>query len=405
MPRAVLCAALLGLWLGAGVDVHAGAEPACGEHFAFATLEDGTHVAFALLRKGAARCDASIGDVVFSRSNEVSRVLVDEGGVTYFGYRLEVERSEKASFKVSVIPLGSGIAKELRRSIPCPGCPAPRLLAPLLRYPAPRVVRDGDAFTLDLLVNPATQEKLIDLVKVSQAPIPAAMMRASATRVAEALEAVREAEAHMVSGRYPEAIQEFRKALAIHPNDATIYNELGICYQRSYRMDQAEEQYQQALRVNPAYAEAWNNLGTLDYGRRRYKEALKSYQKARSLNPKLSSIYKNMGAAYFALRRFDDGYEAYQTAYRLNPAILETPATLVVGAVAPGVVAMENYYFAKICAANGQLDSALVFLRRAIDAGFSDFDRLERDPDFVAVVKDQRYGELRQGRLSVPSPR
>ena len=392
-------AVLLGVALCWSAPASAGGESPPGESFAFATLENGTFVGFALLRPGANPPGESIGEVAFPRSNGVSRVLVDEGKVMYFGYRLEVEPAGKGQFKVTVRPLGSDIEKELRRKIPCSDCPPPRLLAPLLRYPAPRVVADGDVFTLDLLQNPTTQERIIDLVKVSQSAISAATMRASAARIGEAILAVKRAEIHMSSGRYEAAVAEFGKALAIHPNDATIHNKLGTCYLRSQRMGDAEKEYQEALRINPSYAEVWNNLGALEHGRGRYKQAIKNYQqainyyqKAQSPRPGLATAYKNMGSAYFAIQRFDAGYEAYQAAYRLDPTSLEAPATMVVGL--PGEsVAMEVFYIAKICAANGQIEAALTFLRRASDAGL-DFDRVARDPDFKEVVADPRYQQL-----------
>jgi tetratricopeptide (TPR) repeat protein len=391
--------AVLGVALCRIAPAGAGNEPPRGEPFAFATLENGTFLGFALLRPGTAQQGDSIGEMAFPRSNGVSRVLVDEGGVTYFGYRLEVEPTGKGQFKVTVRPLGSDIEKELRRKIPCLDCPPPRLLAPLLRYPAPRVIADGDVFTLDLLVNPTTQEKIIDLVKVSQSAISAATMRGSAARIAEALLAVKQAEIHMSSGRYEAAVAEFTKAVAIHPNDATIHNKLGTCYLRSQRMGEAEKEYQEALRINPSYAEVWNNLGALQHGRGKYKQAIKNYQqainnyqKAQSPRPGLATAYKNMGSAYFAIQRFDAGYEAYQAAYRLDPTSLEAPATMVIGL--PGEsVAMEVFYVAKICAANGQIESALAFLRRASDAGL-DLDRVTRDPDFKEVVADPRYQQL-----------
>jgi Tfp pilus assembly protein PilF len=363
------------------------------EHFAFAKLENETHVGFALLRTGAAKSTSSIGEVALPRSNSVSRVLIDEEGLTYFGYRLEIEPEDRAKFKVSVKPLASGLAKELRQMTPCEGCPLPRLLAPLRRYPAPRVISDGDVFTLDLLVNPTTREKIIDVVKVSRSPINVTTMAASSAKVTEALRSVRLAEIHMLSGRYSDAVKEFKKALEIHPNDAVIYNKLGICYQRSQRIDDAERAFEAAVKINPNYAEVWNNLGAIEHGRGKYKQAIKAYEKAASLKPAFATAYRNMGTAYFALGRFEEGYEAYQTAYRFDPTILEGSTTMPVHGTRQSV-AIECFYIAKICAANGQVDTALIFLKKAVEVGFKDFKRVKNDPDFKAVLADPRYKQL-----------
>jgi hypothetical protein len=57
-------------------------------------------------------------------------------------------------------------------------------------------------------------------------------------------------------------------------------------------------------------------------------------------------------------------------------------------------VATQSFYFAKICAGSGQLEAALEFLRKAVAAGFRDFGRVARDPDFRNVVEDPRYKQL-----------
>ena len=54
----------------------------------------------------------------------------------------------------------------------------------------------------------------------------------------------------------------------------------------------------------------------------------------------------------------------------------------------------QNYYLAKLLATNGQKDASLEFLKRAKDAGFRDFARVESDPAFKAVVQDPRYRNL-----------
>jgi tetratricopeptide (TPR) repeat protein len=370
-----------------------GAALCSGEHFAFATLEDDTYVGFALIRTGTEKPTGSIGEVAFPRTNSVSRVLVDEDGNTYFGYRLEVKSAKSSKFEVGVKPLTADLKKELRRLIPCPDCPLPRLLAPLPRYPAPRVISDGDVFTLDLLVNPDTNERIIDVVKISKSPIDVATMKTASSKVTRALKAVRIAETHMLGGRYSLAVKEFKKALAIHPNNAVIHNKLGICYQRSQDINNAEREFKEALRINPSYAAVWNNLGALEHGRGRYKQAIKHYQKAISLKHDFATVHKNMGTAYFALQRFEEGYEAYQTAYRFDPTILEASATMPVDGTRESV-SMECFFIAKICAANGQVEAALIFLRKAMDAGFKDFKRIKRDADFKAVVADPRYKKL-----------
>jgi pentatricopeptide repeat protein len=72
--------------------------------------------------------------------------------------------------------------------------------------------------------------------------------------------------------------------------------------------------------------------------------------------------------------------------------VLESATTSVPAA---GIdAATINYTFAKLLAANGQIDKAIELLRRAREAGFHDFARVEADPDFESVVKDPRFREV-----------
>ena len=53
------------------------------ERFAFATLENGTSVGFALVRTGEAGPSGSMGEAALPRSNSVSRVLWDRESGAY----------------------------------------------------------------------------------------------------------------------------------------------------------------------------------------------------------------------------------------------------------------------------------------------------------------------------------
>jgi hypothetical protein len=55
---------------------------------------------------------------------------------------------------------------------------------------------------------------------------------------------------------------------------------------------------------------------------------------------------------------------------------------------------MPLFYLAKLLAANGNVDEAFEFLTRAREAGFDDFNRVRSDPDFLAVVEDERFQTL-----------
>jgi Flp pilus assembly protein TadD len=218
-------------------------------------------------------------------------------------------------------------------------------------------------------------------------------MRMGAARALEGQQAVRRAAAHVARGRYSAAVEEYQKALEVTPNDATVHNKIGICYQHLGNDAMARREYDRALQLDPGYAEVWNNIGTLEQARKRFKPAVRAYKKAIETKPGLATPWKNLGNAYLALGRVQEAFEAFQEAFRLDPTVLlESQGP---GIPAAGVdAATQGFYLAKLLAANAQTDAAIEFLRRAKVAGFRDFARVRSDPDFRAVVADPRFKEL-----------
>ena len=371
------------------------ASPAVAdERFARATLENGTSIGFALVRTGEAGPSASMAEAALPRSNSVSRVLWDRESGAYFGYRMEVERKDGPSpFRVSFKALDRPVVeRELRERGGCPGCPPPAPLGAGPRFPAPQLLAEGEALTLELLANPTTGERILDVVRVSAKPVSDEAMRTGAARALEGQQAVRRAAAQVARGRYADAAEEYRKALAVTPKDASVHNKLGICYQQLRDDTSARREYDLALQVDPNYAEVWNNIGTLEQGRKRFKPAIRAYKKAIETKPGLANPWKNLGAAYLALGHVQEAFEAYQEAFRLDPTILESQGP---GIPAAGIdAATQSYYLAKFLAANKQTNAAIEFLRRAKEAGFHDFARVRSDPDFRAVIEDPRFKEL-----------
>ena len=373
------------------------ASPASSEtkpEFFVAKLENGVSVGFALVRSGAEQPGNALGEVFFPRSSGLSRVLYDEKEGIYFGYRLEVSSSDK-HLKVTILPLNGDIAHELSNRAACAGCKSPKLLpGALSRVPAPLTVADGDVVTIELLVNHATGEKIVDVVRLATRAFEAEAMRAPAERILDALKTTQHADIFAARGDTDAAIKEYRRALEQNPNDATVLNKLGICYQQLKQPGRAEDQYRQALRINPNYAEAWNNLGSLAHSSGNYKQAIKYYQRAVSLRPNSATAYRNLGAADFALGQLEDGLAAWEAAYRIDPSVLNTSggSSVAGGGLEPGE---QYFYFAKICAKKGQIDNALLFLKQAQTASFRDWKRVANDADFAAVVRDPRYLELK----------
>jgi len=179
---------------------------------------------------------------------------------------------------------------------------------------------------------------------------------------------------------YLEAIQE----------SATLHNKLGICHQHLGDVVAARNAYATALELRPGYAEAWNNLGTLDHARKDYAGAIFAYEKSIALDPTDPVVYKNLGQAWLALEDLEKTLKAWSQAMRLDPTILTSDEKDPIEA---GQVDLARKYFiyAKLVAADGDVDTALELLGIAREHGFHDFAKVEHDPDFASVVRDPRW--------------
>jgi Flp pilus assembly protein TadD len=121
------------------------------------------------------------------------------------------------------------------------------------------------------------------------------------------------------SGRYPEALEHYRQALAIRPNEADTHNGLGVALLQSGRAAEAVEQFRSAIRINPLYVEARNNLGGALLQLGQPDEAILQYQRALELQPKLAGGRNNLGVALTRVGRFNEAIEQFRQAVHIKP--------------------------------------------------------------------------------------
>jgi hypothetical protein len=99
----------------------------------------------------------------------IHRVLKDTGGRFIFGYDLWVAPNPAAKqFKIVVRPLDPQYESKLRAGNPSEGeQPQSEIISTFPKPTEPQTLDDGDAFSLDLLVNQNTGVKIVDVVKVA----------------------------------------------------------------------------------------------------------------------------------------------------------------------------------------------------------------------------------------------
>jgi len=92
--------------------------------------------------------------------------------------------------------------------------------------------------------------------------------------------------------QYDQAIQSYRKAIEVQPNNAAAYNMIGMAYRFKYNQSANQEwraqeiaAFQKAVAINPNYWVALINLGTTYYYQGEKTKAAPLFKKALALNP------------------------------------------------------------------------------------------------------------------------
>jgi tetratricopeptide (TPR) repeat protein len=120
-------------------------------------------------------------------------------------------------------------------------------------------------------------------------------------------------------GRYDEAIQEFRTALALMPTLIRSHLGLGAAFEGKQDYDAAMTEYRLVLAAHPDDPDAQNNLATVLQKKGDLEGALAAYGAAVRVAPDDSLIHFNYGTALAAKGEGSRAVAEYQRAVALRP--------------------------------------------------------------------------------------
>ena len=151
------------------------------------------------------------------------------------------------------------------------------------------------------------------------------------------------------------ALEQFREALKIYPDDPHLHYDLALTYDMKGMLDKTEYHLKEAIRLKPDYSDAYNYLGFIYFGRGKDEEAIQYYHKALEnelyMNPQdahnnlgliylhqkkyrkavlhleeavrvvpdFAAAYNNLGKAYEGLGQYDKARFNYEKAVKFNP--------------------------------------------------------------------------------------
>jgi tetratricopeptide (TPR) repeat protein len=119
--------------------------------------------------------------------------------------------------------------------------------------------------------------------------------------------------------RLPDAIANFERAIASRPDYAEAHNNLGVVLEASGREGDAERQFRAALSAMPSHAAAHNNLGRLLLTRGNVSEAVPHFRSALLSRPDDPDALYNLGRALVAERHEAEAAQVWRRAIAGRP--------------------------------------------------------------------------------------
>ncbi|WP_223280102.1 tetratricopeptide repeat protein [Nostoc sp. PA-18-2419] len=119
--------------------------------------------------------------------------------------------------------------------------------------------------------------------------------------------------------RYPEALEDFDRAIELDPEYAWAIACRGKTYRLMERYPEALEDFDRAIELDPKYAWAIKSRGETYRLMKRYPQALEDFDRAIELDPKYTWAIKSRGETYCLMERYPEALEDFDRAIELNP--------------------------------------------------------------------------------------
>jgi len=261
-------------------------------------------------------------------------------------------------------------------------------------FPTMRLFRQPSPGDWDMVVARVAAE-----LACWQPPGRAAPPAASADRLAAvAMDMVR-------AGRLDEAVSACRGIVALTPDVAAAWSDLGVLLMRTGRLDEAVGCLRRAVERQPGFAQAWSNLGNALKDLGRLDEAVAAHRRAVAEDPALAEAWANLGTALKASGLYAEAVAAYRHALALKPEFAQAWSNLGNALAASGEAGAAMAAHRKAIAlapayaeAHSGLGCVLVAEGR-VDEGIAAFRHAAAlVPDFAEARNNLGHALLLQGR-------
>jgi len=195
--------------------------------------------------------------------------------------------------------------------------------------------------------------------------------------------------------RYIDSLDFYNLALRKQPT-ALLWNKEGMSYLLLQKPDKAAKAFDHAIKIDKTAPEGYNNRGYIEQMKKKYDKAIKYYEKAIKLRPTDAVFYFNMGTCYFGKHNYPQAAKEYQTAFTLDPDIFVRVSRIGIMAqsTSPEDRAAFSFMVARMYAKAGDVDRSLEYLRKAMENGYRDINKVYTESEFASLRTDKRFEEL-----------
>jgi tetratricopeptide (TPR) repeat protein len=117
-------------------------------------------------------------------------------------------------------------------------------------------------------------------------------------------------------------LENQKKLVALHPNDALLHIDYAITLAYGGRTEDAIEHYKKALHLNEEIYGVYNLLGYLYLDLEDFNQAEKEFDAYIAMMPEAANAYDSKGDYYFTIKDYKKAFKSYKKAYKIDPSFM-----------------------------------------------------------------------------------
>jgi tetratricopeptide (TPR) repeat protein len=184
--------------------------------------------------------------------------------------------------------------------------------------------------SIDLIPGPDPQARqFIREVKVPKAAAQNGDLHVVSARTLavprEARQKMVEAEKDQIDGKEGEMVRHLKEAIALCPDYADAWNNLGAYYHRAGDYNQSIDSFTRVTELNPGAYMGWLNLGSSLLATGKYRKAVEMCRKALEIAPREPVVNAQLGLSHYYLHEYGEARECFKRVLAVDPAFPTGP--------------------------------------------------------------------------------